>query len=105
MIGLEQSEWAQRKRWSISQDQLENSDPVWLLVSTYLSVSEVVLAEFLPQKPVLSEGPQLGAHLAQADQVPAIRQALHDVQLQAGRQAGQCHACRCGLEKKKKKKS
>lgn len=73
-----------------------------LLVSTYLSVSEVVLAEFLPQEPVLSEGPQLGAHLAQADQVPAIRQALHDVQLQAGRQVSQCHACRCGLEKKKK---
>lgn len=72
-------------------------------LSTYLSVSEVVLAEFLPQKPVLSEGPQLRAHLAQADQVPAIRQALHDVQLQAGRQVSQCHACRCGLEQKKKK--
>lgn len=41
--------------------------------STYLSVSEVVLAESLPQKPVLSEGPQIRAHLAQADQVPAVR--------------------------------
>lgn len=74
-----------------------------VLVSTYLSVSEVVLAEFLPQKPILSEGPQLGARLAQADQVPAISQALHDVQLQAGRQVSQCHAGRCGLEKEKKK--
>lgn len=74
------------------------------LVPTYLSVSEVVLAEFLPQKPVLGEGPQLGAHLAQADQVPAVRQALHDVQLQAGRQVSQGHACRCGLEGRAKKK-
>lgn len=54
----------------------------------------MVLAEFLPQKPVLSEGPQLGAHLAQADQVPAVRQALHDVQLQADRQVSQRHPCR-----------
>lgn len=75
-----------------------------LLVSPYLSVSEVVLAEFPPQKPVLSEAPQLRARLAQAHQVPAIRQALHDVQLQAGRQLSQFHACRSGLEKKKKKK-
>lgn len=73
-----------------------------LLVCTDLPVREVVLAEPPPQEPVLGEGPQLGAHLAQVDQVPAIRQALHDVQLQAGRQLGQRHACRCGLEKKKK---
>lgn len=63
----------------------------------------MVLAELPPQKPVLGEGPQLGAHLAQVDQVPAISQALHDGQLQAGRQLSQHHACRCGLEKKKKK--
>lgn len=68
-------------------------------ISTCLSVCEVVLAESLPQQPVLSEGPQLGAHLAQADQVPAIRQTLHDVQLETDRQVGQSHACRCGLKK------
>lgn len=95
-VSISEPDWIE---WSVLNSQ--NSDPVLLLVSTYLSVSEVVLAEFLPQKPVLSEGPQLGAHLAQADQVPAIRQTLHDVQLQAGRQVRQCHACRCGLEKKK----
>lgn len=51
------------------------------VISTCLSVCEVVLAESLPQQAVLSEGPQLRAHLAQADQVPAVRQALHDVEL------------------------
>lgn len=56
----------------------------------------MVLAESLPQQPVLSEGPQLGTHLAQAHQVPAIRQTLHDVQLQTGRQVSQSHAYRCG---------
>lgn len=48
-------------------------------MSTCLSVCEVVLAESLPQQPVLSEGPQLRAHLTQADQVSAIRETLHDV--------------------------
>lgn len=67
-------------------------------ISTCLSVCEVILAESLPQQPVLSEGPQLGADLAQADQVPAVRQTLHDVQLQTGRQVSQRHACRCGLK-------
>lgn len=66
--------------------------------STCLSVCEVVLAESLPQQPVLSEGPQLGTHLAQADQVPAVRQTLHNVELQAGRQVSQSHACWCGLQ-------
>lgn len=73
-----------------------------LLNSTCLSVCEVVLAEFLPQQPVLSEGPQLRAHLAQAHQVPAVRQTLHDVQLQTDGQLGQSHACRCGLKGKGK---
>lgn len=64
-----------------------------------------MLAESLPQQPVLSEGPQLGAHLAQADQVPAVRQTLHDVQLQTDRQVSQCHACRCGLKETEDGKS
>lgn len=75
------------------------------LTSTCLSVCEVVLAESLPQQPVLSQGPQLGAHLAQADQVPAIRQTLHDVQLQTGRQVNQSHACRFGLKESGGRKS
>lgn len=37
------------------------------VISTCLSVCEVVLAEPLPQQPVLSEGPQIRTHLAQAD--------------------------------------
>lgn len=68
------------------------------LICTYLSVCEVVLAEFLPDQPVLSEDPQFWTDLAQADQIPPIRQTLHDVQFQANRQVGQSHACRCGLE-------
>lgn len=48
-------------------------------ISTCLSVCEVMLAESFPQQSVLSEGPQLRADLAQADQVPAIRQTLHNV--------------------------
>lgn len=67
-------------------------------ISTCLSVCEVVLAEPLPQQPVLSEDSQLGTHLSQADQVPAVRHTLHDVQLQTGRKVGQTHACRCGLK-------
>lgn len=59
---------------------------------TCLSVCEVVLAQLLPQQTVLGKKPQLRTHLAQADQVPAVRQALHDVELQAGRQVGQHHA-------------
>lgn len=69
---------------------------------TDLSVGEVVLAELLPQEAVLGEGPQLGAGLAQADQVPAVRQALHDVQLQAGGKVSQGHARGRGLEEGKK---
>lgn len=42
------------------------------VIFTYLSVCEVVLAESLPQQVVLSEGSQLGTHLAQADQVSAV---------------------------------
>lgn len=104
IIWFEQAEWAQLEPWSILQDKLANCDPVLLSASTDLPVCEVVLAELLPQKPVLSQGSQLGAGLAQADQVPSIRQALHDVELQAGRQLSQCHASRCGLEKREKKK-
>lgn len=37
-----------------------------------LSVCEVVLAEFLPQQPVLRQGPQVWTRLSQTDQVPAI---------------------------------
>lgn len=51
------------------------------LVPSYLSVGEVVLAELLPQQAILSERPQLQTHLSQAEQVPAVRQTLHDVQL------------------------
>lgn len=46
-----------------------------------LPLREVVLAEFLPQQPVLAEHVQVGGHLAQADQVTPITQPLHDVQL------------------------
>lgn len=63
-------------------------------VGPCLSVCEVVLAQLFPQQTVLSEKPQLRTHLAQAHQVPAVRQALHDVELQAGRQVGQHHASR-----------
>lgn len=56
----------------------------------------MVLAEFLPQQPVLCQGPQLRTDLAQADQVSAIRETMHDVQLQTGRQVSQSHACICG---------
>lgn len=48
---------------------------------THLPLGEVVLAEFLPQQSVLAEHMQVRGHLAQADQVPAITQPLHDVQL------------------------
>lgn len=48
---------------------------------TDLPLGEVVLAEPLPQQPVLAEHMQVGAHLAQADQVAPITQPLHDVQL------------------------
>lgn len=65
----------------------------------------MVLAESLPEQPVLSEGPQFGTDLAQADQVPAVRQTLHDVQLQAGRQVSQSHACRRRLEETGERKS
>lgn len=68
------------------------------LSSWYLSVCEVILAKFLPQQAVLRQGPQLRTHLAQADQVPAVRQPLHDVQLQTGRQVGQRHAYGCRLQ-------
>lgn len=68
------------------------------IISTCLSVCEVVLAESLPEQPVLSEGTQFRTDLTQADQVPAVRQTLHDVQLQASRQVSQSHACRFRLE-------
>lgn len=79
--------------------------PLISTISTYLSVCEVVLAESLPQQSVLSEGPQLGAHLPQADQVPAIRQTLHDVELQADRQVNQSHSCGSRLEETGGRKS
>lgn len=41
-------------------------------ISTCLSVGKVVMAEPLPQQPVLSEGPQLRTDLSQTDQVPAV---------------------------------
>lgn len=69
-----------------------------MLISTCLSVCEVVLAESLPEQTVLRQRPQLGAHLAQADQVFPVRQTLHDAQLEAGRQVGQRHARGRGLE-------
>lgn len=68
------------------------------IISTCLSVCEVILAESLPEQPVLSEAAQFRTDLAQADQVPAVRQTLHDVQLQAGGQVSQSHACRFRLE-------
>ena len=68
---------------------------------TCLSVCEVIVAEFFPQQPVFSEGPQIQTHLAQTDQVPAIWQTLHDVQLQTGRQVSQSHASTSGLRRKR----
>lgn len=59
---------------------------------THLPLGEVVLAEPLPQQPVLAEHVQVGAHLAQADQVTPVTQPLHDVQLQAQRQVGEGEA-------------
>lgn len=70
----------------------------YLVISTCLSVCEVVVAESFPQQPVLSEGSQLGTHLSQADQVPAVWQALHDVELQNGRKVNQSHSCGSRLE-------
>lgn len=52
-----------------------------ICISSYLSVCEVVLAEFLPQQPVFAEHLQVGSHLTKAHQVPPITQSLHDVQL------------------------
>lgn len=59
---------------------------------TDLPLGEVVQAEPLPQQPVLAEHVQVGAHLAQADQVAPVAQPLHDVQLQAQRQVGEGEA-------------
>lgn len=97
--------WFQLEHRDMLNEELGGPDPALLWVSTHLSVSEVVLAEFLPQKPVLGEAPQLGAHLAQADQVPAVRQALHDVQLQADRQVSQWHPRRRWLGGKENQKT
>lgn len=52
-----------------------------LHLPSYLSVCEVVLAQFLPQQPVFTEHLEVRGHLAQADQVPPVAQSLHDVQL------------------------
>lgn len=79
-------------------------DKLKRLISSCLSVCEVVLAEFFPQQPVLGQGPQLRTHLAKADQVSSVRQMLHDIQLQASRQVSQCHARRCGLKDAGRKK-
>lgn len=47
----------------------------------YLSVCEVVLAEFLPQQSVFTERLQVRSHLTEANQISPITQSLHDVQL------------------------
>lgn len=62
-----------------------------------LPLGEVVLAEFLPQQPVLTEHVQVGGHLAEADQVAAVTQPLHDVQLEAQGQVGEGEAFEGGL--------
>lgn len=58
---------------------------------TNLSICEVVLTEFLPEQPVLSEHSKLWTHLSQTDQVPAIRKTVHDSKLQAGGQVSEGH--------------
>lgn len=78
-----------RRKWALFKDQVRKKKQ---RVPPCLSVCEVVLAELFPQQTVLSKKPQLRRHLTQADQVPAVRQALHDIELQAGRQVGQHHA-------------
>lgn len=58
-----------------------SKDPMAVCPSLYLSVREVVLAQFLPQQPVFTEHLEVRSHLTQANQIPPIAQSLHDVQL------------------------
>lgn len=51
----------------------------------YLPVCEVVLAEVLPQQPVLCQYTEVRTHLPQTDQVSSVWEPLHDVQLETDR--------------------
>ena len=46
---------------------------------THLLLPKVVLAELLPQLPVLAERGQCRGHLTQGDDVPPIREPVQDV--------------------------
>lgn len=48
-------------------------------MSTKLLLPKVVLAELLPQLPVLAERGQCRGHLTQGDDVPPIREPVQDV--------------------------
>lgn len=48
-------------------------------MSTKLLLREVVLAQLLPQMPVLAEHGQCWGHLTQGDDVPPIREPVQDV--------------------------
>lgn len=72
--------------------------------SLYLSVCEVVLAQFLPQQPVFTEHLQIRSYLTKANQVSPITQSLHDVQLQTQWQVCESGSFESRLEERKKNK-
>lgn len=59
---------------------------------THLLLPKVVLAELLPQLPVLAERGQCRGHLTQGDDVPAIRKPVQDVAEHVHGEVAECQA-------------